>query len=152
MLYHQRRRNDNEIFLLIKKRNVMEFLAEGQIDLIGNQLFNNDIFPCTMIFKQNVSLQISNKGYYVISLCNDENYDEKFCIDIQHMTINHVPISKDVPKITPDDKFYLKSDDEFLFLIINDISYLIHSNYRINNRWLMRLYMDKGNVKYFNIV
>jgi len=154
MLYHHRRTNDHPVFTLIKKRDTLEWLSEGQVSVTDNEISNNDIFPATLIFKPNTSFQLGH-GDFVIGLCDSNNHYRNLLINRQHKTISshfgQLTMGFDLPKIEEEDIISFTTDSTNMYLSINSEKHAVWDilEYDVEN-WLIYCYMDRGKMKYFS--
>jgi len=154
MLYHHRRKNDHPVFKLIKKKDTYEFLAEGQVKLVDNEISNNDIFPTTIIFNTN-SFKFVN-GYFGIGICDSKNYYRNIYICQTHRTISdkmsgELKMGFDLPQIKMTDILSITTDYYNMFLTINGEKHNVWdiSQYKIDE-WKIYCYMSNGKIIYIN--
>ena len=159
MLYRYGLRNDNKIFEMIQKRESVERLTEGQVKVNGNNISNNDIFPATMVFKDNITFkfELNASGYFCFGLCDKNNYYRNILIDVKHRTIRRKNVGNgdvmgfNLPIIREKDEIQLSYDNCSMFLTINGETHNVWniSDYRVDE-WKIFCYMENGTIVYNN--
>lgn len=159
MLYRDGLRNDNDIFVMIQKRESSETLTEGQVSVTDNKISNNDIFPATFVFKQNISFRFKSDDKcsdFVFGLCDKNNYYRNILINQQHRTIRRSRnggsgdvMAFDLPKIQEHDVIQFTYDKRSMYLKINDVTHTVWdiSDYQIDE-WYTYCYMSGGTIVY----
>lgn len=136
ILYGANAVNNHPLFEMIKKRKTPYYLTEGRVLAIDNKISNNDIFPATIVFKENIKFTFQRKnprhGYFCFGLCRKDNHYANIFIDMKHRTITRTRnfghgdiMGFDLPLMQECDELELSYDTNSIFLTINGMKHCV---------------------------